>query len=97
MRFFWVLLPMVIGPFIGERIITFFGQPIVGIGKSGFLPTYLIFIASAVVTLVAILPVHNMIRGQSALRLKYTGRVARYTHATQKAVRKDIFFHGQTF
>ena len=29
---FWVLLPMVIGPFIGERIITFFGQPIVVLG-----------------------------------------------------------------
>ena len=60
---FWVLLPMVIGPFIGERIITFFGQPIVVDGKAGFLPTYLIFIASAIVTLIAILPVLNMIRG----------------------------------
>ena len=60
---FWVLLPMVIGPFIGERIITFFGQPIVVDGKAGFLPTYLIFIGSAIVTLFALLPVLNMIRG----------------------------------
>ena len=60
---FWVLLPMVIGPFIGERIITFFGQPIVVDGKAGFLPTYLIFIGSAIVTVLALLPVLNMIRG----------------------------------
>ena len=59
---FWVLLPMVIGPFIGERIITFFGQPVVVDGKAGFLPTYLIFIAAAVVTLIALLPVLGMIR-----------------------------------
>lgn len=60
---FWVLLPMVIGPFIGERIITFFGQPIVVDGKAGFLPTYLIFVAAAVATLFALLPVLNLIRG----------------------------------
>ena len=60
---FWVLLPMVIGPFIGERIITFFGQPVVVDGKAGFLPTHLIFVAAAVVTLVALLPVLGMIRG----------------------------------
>ncbi|MPM77955.1 Multidrug resistance protein MdtH [bioreactor metagenome] len=60
---FWVLLPMVIGPFIGERIITFFGQPVVVDGKAGFLPTHLIFIAAAIVTLIALLPVLGMIRG----------------------------------
>jgi len=60
---FWVLLPMVIGPFIGERIITFFGQPIIVDGKAGFLPTHLIFIAAAVATLFALLPVLNLIRG----------------------------------
>lgn len=60
---FWVLLPMVIGPFIGERIITFFGQPVVVDGKAGFLPTYLIFVAAAVATLFAILPVLRLIRG----------------------------------
>jgi MFS family permease len=59
---FWVLLPMVIGPFIGERIITFFGQPVVVDGKAGFLPTHLIFIAAAVATLFALLPVLGMIR-----------------------------------
>ena len=54
---------MVIGPFIGERIITFFGQPVVVDGKAGFLPTHLIFIAAAIVTLIALLPVLGMIRG----------------------------------
>ncbi|MEA4938421.1 MAG: MFS transporter [Christensenella sp.] len=60
---FWVLLPMVIGPFIGERIISTFGQPIVVDGKAGFLPTHLVFVAAAVATLIAILPVMRMIRG----------------------------------
>lgn len=63
---FWVLLPMVIGPFIGERIITAFGQPVVVDGKAGFLPTYLIFVAASVATLVAILPVMRMIRGAAS-------------------------------
>ena len=60
---FWVLLPMIIGPFIGERIISTFGQPIVVDGKSGFLPTHLIFVAAAIATLIAILPVLRLIRG----------------------------------
>lgn len=60
---FWVLLPMVIGPFIGEWIIRSFGQPIVVDGKAGFLPTHLIFVAASVATLIAILPVVRMIRG----------------------------------
>jgi len=32
-------------------------------GKAGFLPTHLIFVAAAVATLFAVLPVLNMIRG----------------------------------
>ncbi len=59
---FWVLLPMVIGPFIGERIITYFGTPVVVDGKAGFLPTYLIFVAAAVATLLAVFPVAGLIR-----------------------------------
>ena len=62
---FWVLLPMVIGPFIGERLITFFGQPVVVDGKAGFLPTYLIFIAASAATLLAIFPVMRMIKNAS--------------------------------
>ncbi|MEN6339508.1 MAG: MFS transporter [Clostridiaceae bacterium] len=62
---FWVLLPMVIGPFIGERIISTFGQAVVVDGKAGFLPTYLIFIAASVATLIAIFPVMRMIKNAS--------------------------------
>ena len=51
------------GPFIGERIITYFGEPVVVDGKAGFLPTFLIFIAAAVVTVIALLPVLGLIRG----------------------------------
>ena len=53
---------MIIGPFIGERIISTFGEAIVVDGKSGFLPTYLIFVAAAIATLIAILPVLRLIR-----------------------------------
>ncbi|MEN6594016.1 MAG: MFS transporter [Clostridiaceae bacterium] len=62
---FWVLLPMVIGPFIGERIISTFGQAVVVDGKAGFLPTYLIFIAASVATLIAIFPVMRMMKNAS--------------------------------
>jgi hypothetical protein len=62
---FWVLLPMVIGPFIGERIISAFGQAVVVDGKAGFLPTYLIFIAASAATLLAIFPVMRVIKNAS--------------------------------
>jgi MFS family permease len=62
---FWVLLPMVIGPFIGERIISTFGQAVVVDGKAGFLPTYLIFIAASAATLLAIFPVMRVIKNAS--------------------------------
>ena len=62
---FWVLLPMVIGPFIGERIISTFGQAVVVDGKAGFLPTYLIFIAASAATLLAIFPVMRVIKNVS--------------------------------
>ena len=62
---FWVLLPMVIGPFIGERLISTFGQPIVVDGKAGFLPTHLIFIGAALATLFAIIPVMMLIKNAS--------------------------------
>ncbi len=59
---FRVLLPMIIGPFIGERIITFFGTPIVTNGQAGFLPTNIIFIAAAIVTLLAFIPVKKVLK-----------------------------------
>ncbi len=58
---FRVLLPMIVGPFIGERIITFFGAPIVTNGQAGFLPTNLIFVAAAFVTLLAFIPVKKVL------------------------------------
>lgn len=54
---FWVLLPMVIGPFIGERLISNFGEPVITNGETGFLPTPLIFITGAIIILISILPV----------------------------------------
>ncbi len=59
---FRVLLPMIIGPFIGERIITFFGKPIISNGQEGFLPTSLIFIAAGILTLLAFIPVKKALQ-----------------------------------
>ncbi len=54
---FRVLLPMIIGPVIGERIITFFGTPIVSNGQEGFLPPGLIFVVAGTCTLLAFIPI----------------------------------------
>jgi MFS family permease len=59
---FWVLLPMTIGPFIGERLITYFGEAVVVNGRSGFLPSKEIFIAAAIVTLLAFIPIQRLLR-----------------------------------
>ncbi len=55
---FRVLLPMVIGPFIGQFIISSFGQPVQG----GFLPTNLIFIAAGICTLLTFIPLYFIIK-----------------------------------
>ncbi len=57
---FRVLLPMIIGPFIGQFIITAFGTPIVVDSNSGFLPTNLIFVVAGVCTLLAFIPLYLM-------------------------------------
>ncbi len=57
---FRVLLPMVIGPYIGQLIISTFGQAIVVDGNSGFLPTNLIFVVAGVCTLLAFIPLYIM-------------------------------------
>ncbi len=57
---FRVLLPMIIGPYIGQLIISMFGMPIVIDGNSGFLPTNLIFVMAGVCTLIALVPLYIM-------------------------------------
>ncbi len=57
---FRVLLPMIIGPYIGQFIISSFGTPIVVEGNSGFLPTNLIFVVAGVCTLLAFIPLYIM-------------------------------------
>ncbi len=61
---FRVLLPMIIGPFIGERLISIFGNPIVTNGQAGFLPTNLIFIGAAIVTLLAFIPLKKVLEDE---------------------------------
>ncbi len=57
---FRVLLPMIIGPYIGQLIISTFGMPIVVDGNSGFLPTNIIFVMAGVCTLLAFIPLYIM-------------------------------------
>ncbi len=57
---FRVLLPMVIGPYIGQWIISIFGTPIIVDGNSGFLPTNLIFVVAGICTLLAFIPLYIM-------------------------------------
>lgn len=59
---FWVLIPMTIGPFIGERLITYFGEAVVVNGRSGYLPSKEIFIAAALVTLFAFIPIKRLLK-----------------------------------
>ena len=54
---FQVMLPMVIGPQIGALVISFFGIPTIQNGEAGFIPTAHIFIASALVSLLALIPI----------------------------------------
>lgn len=54
---FWVMLPMVVGPFIGERVISLLGEAVVVEGKAGYLPAPHIFIIGAAIILLAVLPV----------------------------------------
>ena len=53
---FMVLLPMVIGPFIGSAIIEQFGIPIVIDGEPGYIPTPPLIIVGAILSLLALIP-----------------------------------------
>ncbi|MEX1377194.1 MAG: MFS transporter [Eubacteriales bacterium] len=59
---FWVLIPMVIGPFIGEKLIEFFGEAVVVNGRSGYLPSKEIFVAASLVTLLAFIPLRKFLK-----------------------------------
>jgi Na+/melibiose symporter-like transporter len=53
---FWILLPMVVGPFTGGLLVARFGNPIVIDGQPGFVPIPLLFQVAGVGTLLAALP-----------------------------------------
>jgi MFS family permease len=54
--FFWVMLPMILGPITGGLLVTHYGIPIVIEGQPGFVPTPLLFQVAGVGTLLAALP-----------------------------------------
>ena len=54
--FFWVMLPMILGPLTGGWLGTHFGIPTVIDGQAGFIPTPLIFQVAAIGTLLAAIP-----------------------------------------
>ena len=54
--FFWVMLPMIIGPLTGGWLGTHFGIPTVINGQAGFIPTPILFQVAGVATLLAAIP-----------------------------------------
>lgn len=54
--FFWVMLPMILGPLTGGWLGTEFGIPTVIDGQAGFIPTPLLFQVAGVATLLAAIP-----------------------------------------
>lgn len=55
--FFWVMIPMVLGPLVGGWLGTRFGIPTVINGQPGFIPTPLLFQVAGVATLLAAIPI----------------------------------------
>ncbi len=54
--FFWVMLPMILGPLTGGWLGTHFGIPTIIDGQAGFIPTPIIFQVAGVATLLAFIP-----------------------------------------
>jgi MFS family permease len=54
--FFWVMLPMILGPLTGGWLGTRFGIPTVIDGQAGFIPTPLLFQVAGIATLLAAIP-----------------------------------------
>ncbi|HEY5271301.1 MAG TPA: MFS transporter [Anaerolineales bacterium] len=54
--FFWVMLPMILGPLTGGWLGTHFGIPTVINGQAGFIPTPILFQVAGIATLLAAIP-----------------------------------------
>jgi len=54
--FFWVMLPMILGPLTGGWLGTHFGIPTVINGQAGFIPTPILFQVAGFATLLAAIP-----------------------------------------
>ena len=54
--FFWVMLPMILGPLTGGWLGTHYGIPTVIDGQAGFIPTPILFQVAAIATLLAAIP-----------------------------------------
>ena len=54
--FFWVMLPMILGPLTGSWLGTHFGIPTVIDGQAGYIPTPILFQVAGVATLLAAIP-----------------------------------------
>jgi MFS family permease len=54
--FFWVMLPMILGPLTGGWLGTHFGIPTVINGQAGFIPTPILFQVAGIATLLAAVP-----------------------------------------
>ena len=54
--FFWVMVPMILGPLTGGWLAAHYGIPIVIDGQAGFIPTPLLFQVAGVTTLLAAIP-----------------------------------------
>jgi MFS family permease len=54
--FFWVMLPMILGPLTGGWLGTHFGIPTMINGQAGFIPTPIIFQVAGIATLLAAIP-----------------------------------------
>jgi MFS family permease len=66
--FFWVMLPMILGPITGGLLVARFGIPITLNGQPGFVPTPLLFQVAGVGTLLAALPLFLTFKRQEASR-----------------------------
>ena len=64
--FFWVMLPMILGPITGGLLVANYGTPIVIEGQPGFVPTPLLFQVAGVGTLLAALPLLRTLKRAEA-------------------------------